>query len=150
MTLGNVWSFPSATLRYDQTLDAMKQLAVEFAAITESYGDAGDPIEMNHHLEPRYLDAAASMRVEQTPIPALCTLVVASAFDAAIHDAFGKSLGTNCYRAYGPDVIAHDLSRYLDSRFAGEYLDRYLSERLGLVCMFIIWWARSIHLQTRT
>src|ERR1700730_8997738 len=61
MTLGNVWSFPSATLRYAQTLEAMKRLATKFSIITESYGDAGDPIEMNHHLEPLYLEAARSM-----------------------------------------------------------------------------------------
>ncbi|HTB12688.1 MAG TPA: enolase C-terminal domain-like protein [Bryobacteraceae bacterium] len=127
MTLGNVWSFPSATLSYDQTLEAMKQLAIKFGSITESHKDAGDPLELNHHLEPQYLDAARSMPVENTPIPPLCTLVVASAFDAAIHDAFGKILKTNCYWAYGPDHIAHDLSRYLDSRFKGEYLNRYLS-----------------------
>jgi len=129
MTLGNVWSFPSATLSYDQTLGAMKELAVKIAVITESDGAAGDPIDLNHHLEPQYLSAAASMPVEQSPIPPLCTLVVASACDAAIHDAFGKMLGLNCYGGYGPEYIAHDLSRYLDSRFEGEYLDRYLSER---------------------
>jgi L-alanine-DL-glutamate epimerase-like enolase superfamily enzyme len=127
MTLGNVWSFPSATLTYSQTLDAMKRLAAKLAVITESYGVAGDPIELNHGLEPQYLEAARSMPVENTPIPPLCTLVVASAFDAAIHDAFGKTLGMNCYRGYGPDCIAHDLSRYLDSRFDGEYLNQYLS-----------------------
>jgi L-alanine-DL-glutamate epimerase-like enolase superfamily enzyme len=127
MTLGNVWSFPSPTLRYDQTLEAMKQLAIRFARITESCGASGDPIELNHELEPQYLEAARSMPVEQTPIPELSTLVVASAFDAAIHDGFGKALGLNCYRVYGTDFIEHDLSRYLDSRFRGEYLNRYVT-----------------------
>ena len=127
MTLGNVWSFPSATLGYDQTLNAMKRLAMQFAVITESYDAAGDPIELNHHLEPLYLEAARSMPVGNTPIPPLCTLVVASAFDAAIHDAFGKLLGTNCYRTYGPDFLGHDLSRYLDARFQGEYLNQYVT-----------------------
>jgi L-alanine-DL-glutamate epimerase-like enolase superfamily enzyme len=136
MTLGNVWSFPSATLGYDQTLDAMKRLAVKFARITESYGGSGDPIELNHHMEPLFLAAARSMPVEQTPIPPLCALVVASAFDAAIHDAFGKSLGTNCYRSYGPDCIAHDLSRYLDSQFQGEYLNQYLT-REPRPCLYV-------------
>ncbi len=128
MTLGNVWSFPSATLTYDQTLDAMKRLAKQIAVITESYGVAGHPIDLNHHLEPQYLAAAQSMPVGGTPIPPLCTLVVASAFDAAIHDAFGKLLGTNCYRSYGPDHLSHDLSHYLDARFQGEYLNQYLTE----------------------
>jgi L-alanine-DL-glutamate epimerase-like enolase superfamily enzyme len=128
MTLGNVWSFPSATLTYDQTLAAMKALAVKFAGLAESCGDSGDPIELSHRLEPQYLDAAKSMPVEGTPIPALATLVVASPFDAAIHDAFGKLLGLSCYRTYGAEFAAHDLSRYLDSRFAGEYLNQYVSE----------------------
>jgi L-alanine-DL-glutamate epimerase-like enolase superfamily enzyme len=127
MTLGNVWSFPSATLSYDQTLEAMKQLARKFAVITESYGGVGDPIELSHHLERQYLEAALSMPVDHTPIPPLCTLVVASAFDAAIHDAFGKALGTNCYHDYGPECMRYELSRYLDSRFEGEYLNQYLS-----------------------
>lgn len=129
MPLGNVWSFPSATLRYDQTLDAMKQMATKFATITESYRGTADPIEINHHLEPLYLEAARSMPVGETPIPPLCALVTASPFDAAIHDAFGKALGKNCYRSYGPDCIRHDLSRYLDSRFEGEYLNRYLTDK---------------------
>jgi hypothetical protein len=132
MTLGNVWSFPSATLTYDQTLAAMKALAVKFAGLAECCGDSGDPIELSHVLEPQYPEAAKSVPVggpvEGTPIPALATLVVASPFDAAIHDAFGKLLGLSCYRTYGPEFTAHDLGRYLDSRFAGEYLDQYVSE----------------------
>ncbi len=128
MTLGNVWSFPSAVLTYDQTLEAMKQLAAKIASIVESYGEAGDPLELNHHLEPQYLDAAKSMPVGDIPIPPLCTLVVASAFDAAIHDAFGKALALNAYRTYDGDHSTHDLGHYLDSRFAGEYLSQYISE----------------------
>lgn len=120
MTLGNVWAYPSATLTHGQTLDAMKQLALEFAKIAESHPSEADPLELNHQLEPCYFTTAQS-------IPPLATLVVASAIDAATHDAYGKALGINCYRGYGPDFIAHDLSRYLDSRFEGEWLDRYTS-----------------------
>ncbi len=36
-------------------------------------------------------------RALPVPIPKLCTLVVASAFDAAIHDAYGKAFGVSCY-----------------------------------------------------
>jgi L-alanine-DL-glutamate epimerase-like enolase superfamily enzyme len=60
------------------------------------------------------------------PIPPLCTLVAASAFDAAVHDAFGKLHGRSCYRTYGPEFLSHDLGHYLGSDFAGETLDRYL------------------------
>ena len=120
MTLGNVWSYPSATLNYQQTLDAMKGLAHKFAGITDSLGLDADPLELNRILESQYFNAAAG-------IPPLCTLVVASAFDAAIHDAFGKTIGASCYRLYGRDFIQHDLSRYLDYQFSGEYLDQYVS-----------------------
>ena len=41
----------------------------------------------------------------------LCTMVAASAFDAAIHDAYGKAHGLNCYHTYGPDFLEHDLGR---------------------------------------
>src|SRR5438552_1455733 len=37
MTMGNVWSFPSKVLRYDQTLQAMKSLAARIMALTAAY-----------------------------------------------------------------------------------------------------------------
>ena len=60
------------------------------------------------------------------PIPKLCTLVVASAFDAAIHDAYGKAFGVSSYETYGPSFMTHDLSHDLGPEFKGEYLDRYV------------------------
>lgn len=122
MPLGNVWAFPSATLTHAETLNAMKQLALSIGATTEACGIEDHPIEINHQLEPRYFEAAEG-------VPPLATLVVASAFDAAIHDAYGKSVGLNCYETYGPDHLPYDLGHYLDSRFNGEFLDRYVSRR---------------------
>jgi len=63
------------------------------------------------------------------PIPKLCTLVTASPFDAAFHDAFGKLHGRNCYLTYGPDLMQHDLGRYLGREFNGEFLDRYVLKK---------------------
>lgn len=129
MPLGNVWSFPSRVLSYDTTLGAMKGLAERIAQITAGYRQAGHPIDLTWALEPAYLEAAAQVSRQLNlaePIPKLCTLVVASAFDAALHDAFGKAHGLNCYRTYGPDFMSHDLAHYLGPDFRGEYLDRYL------------------------
>ncbi len=128
MPLGNVWSFPSAVLSFDETLDAMKRLALDIGRVTESHPGRGHPIEINHLLEPLYLQAAAAI-VLREPVPKLCALVVASAFDAAIHDAYGKAFDIDCYQTYGPDHMQCDLSRYLDESFRGEYLDRYISAR---------------------
>lgn len=129
MPLGNLWSFPSKTLSYDATLDAMKQLAQEIGKITEGYTEFGHPIDINFALEPEYLKAA--IRVAQDlrlgePIPRLCTLVTASAFDAAAHDAFGKAHRLNCYLTYGPEFMSYDLGRYLSAEFRGKYPGDYL------------------------
>jgi L-alanine-DL-glutamate epimerase-like enolase superfamily enzyme len=128
MSLGNVWSFPSLRLTFDQTLSAMRQLSSDLRALIESSGAEGHPIEINHQLEPQYFTAANAIALSE-PIPPLCTLVVASAFDAAIHDAYGKVNGTSSYQTYGPDYMAYDLGRYLDAQFRGEYPDRYISPR---------------------
>jgi L-alanine-DL-glutamate epimerase-like enolase superfamily enzyme len=55
--------------------------------------------------------------------------VTASAFDAAIHDAFGKAHGRNVHQTYGADLMAKDLSHYLTPDFKGEYLNRYVMPR---------------------
>jgi L-alanine-DL-glutamate epimerase-like enolase superfamily enzyme len=129
MPLGNVWSFPSKKLGYDDTLNAMKALVEQIAQITGDYREAGHPIDLTWALEPAYLEAAreVSRRLNLSePIPHLCTLVAASAFDAALHDAFGKAHGLNSYHTYGSDFMTHDLSQYLGAEFKGEYLDRYI------------------------
>jgi len=132
MTLGNMWAFPSATMSYDTTLDAMKALADRIARITAECGETGHPLDFFHTLEPEYLEAArltSSERRLDQQIPALCTLVVASPFDAAIHDAFGKVHQRNVYDTYGPDLLTPDLSRYLGQDFQGERLDRALLQQ---------------------
>ncbi|MCC6862910.1 MAG: mandelate racemase/muconate lactonizing enzyme family protein [Bryobacterales bacterium] len=130
MPLGNVWSFPSRVLPYDQTLHAMKRVAEEVARITAGYRGTAHPIDINWELEPQYLEAAGRVTRElglAEAIPKLSTLVVASAFDAAIHDGFGKAAGINCYRGYSAQYMDHDLGHFLGGDFRGEFLDRYVS-----------------------
>ena len=127
MTLGNAWSFPAAS--YDAGLGAMKTLADDLRAVTASCDESGHPIDLFRALEPEYLRAAERVSRAQplpTPIPKLCTLVVASPFDAALHDAYGKAFGVSCYETYGPSHARGDLSRDLGPEFKGEYLDRYV------------------------
>jgi L-alanine-DL-glutamate epimerase-like enolase superfamily enzyme len=130
MPLGNVWSFPSRVLGYDATLTAMKALVERVGRIVGDCTEAGHPIDLAWTLEPEFHKAAAEVTAElrlAEPIPQLCTLVAASAFDAAMHDAFGKVHGLNCYHTYGPDFLTHDLGHYLGPEFARETLQQYLS-----------------------
>jgi L-alanine-DL-glutamate epimerase-like enolase superfamily enzyme len=131
MPLGNVWSFPSKTMSYETTLGAMKALAEEMVRITGRYKEFGHPIDINWALEPLYLKAAADISERlhlSTPIPKLCTLVTASAVDAAVHDAFGKVHGLNCYHTYGPEFMSHDLSHYLGPEYKGQYPSQYIRQ----------------------
>lgn len=131
MPMGNVWAFPSKKLSYDQTLDAMKALARRINKLTGDYAESGHPVDINVALEPAYLKAAEAVTAQQKlvePIPKLCTLVTASPFDAAIHDAYGKLHGVSCYQTYGPEFMEHDLAQYLGPDFAGEYLEQYVTK----------------------
>ena len=123
MTMGNVWSFPSHVLSYDQTLTAMKDLAEKISKATGEYPEYGHPIDINCALEPEYLRLAGSS------IPKLCTLVTASPFDAALHDAFGKIHGRSSYQCYGRDLLPNDLSHYLGKGYEGRWLDEFLLTR---------------------
>lgn len=132
MTMGNMWAFPSRTMPYEKTLGAMKALAQRIAGITGDCREVGHPLDLALVLEPAHLKAAEDVShalALDEMIPKLCTLVVASPFDAAIHDAFGKVHGRNVYATYGDDLLPHDLSRYLGAGFKGLRLDRYLPAR---------------------
>lgn len=131
MPLSSVWAFPSKIHPYEETLSAMKRLADVISRITRDLTDYGHPITLNHALEPQYLEAAKKVTEElklQEPIPDLCTLVTASPFDAAIHDAYGKMLGMNGFSLLSDEYMNQDLSHYLNEEFQGEYLDRYVSK----------------------
>ena len=123
MPLGNVWSFPTRTLPYDVTLGAMKGLAGRIEAIVAGCTEVAHPLELARILEPEFAKAAAEESVKRglaEPIPPLAVLVTASAFDAALHDAGGKALGRSAFLTLTPDLIGHDLSRYLGDDFRNE------------------------------
>lgn len=129
MPLGNVWSFPSREMTYATTLGAMKALAEIIARLIRDSQEFGHPIDLNVALEPEYLKAAAEISAKlklKVPIPKLCTLVTASAFDAAVHDAYGKLHGRNCYQTYGKDLMTYDLTRYLNRDFKNEFPAQYV------------------------
>lgn len=130
MPLGNIWAFPSRVLGYDQTLGAMTALAERIAEIYRGCTLTGHPIDITHTLEPEFFKAADQVTRQlglAEPIPKLATLVVASAFDAALHDAYGKLWSKNCWRTYGPDYMNHDLGHYLGQEFEGESLINFVS-----------------------
>jgi L-alanine-DL-glutamate epimerase-like enolase superfamily enzyme len=128
MPLGNTWSFPSKKVAADQTVAAMQRLAEKLRVWLPSLDAIAHPVELSHLVEPEALRLAGETSRELNliePIPHLCTLVVASPFDAALHDAYGKVHSRHVYDCYGRQWMNADLSRYLDDQFRDEWLDRY-------------------------
>jgi len=130
MPLGNVWAWPTKELTYDQTLAGMKYIAGRLTGPYRMSGLSGHPIDITDELEPRFFLPAsdfAQMNKLAQPVPKLATLVVASAFDAALHDAYGKLHGLNCYQTYSDEFLHNDLGHYLGDEFSGERLHEYIS-----------------------
>jgi L-alanine-DL-glutamate epimerase-like enolase superfamily enzyme len=127
--LNYTFSYPSNRLSPNTRLQAMQTLADEIAKVTAAYTDFGHPIEANQELAPLYWRAAADVSEKlqlADPIPKLCTLVTAGAFDAALHDAFGKTHGVSCFHTYGPEFMNRDLAHYLGKEYQGEYPNQYV------------------------
>ena len=130
MPLGNAWAFPDVP--FDASLTAMRALAGDMRRIVAGCDEQGHPFDLARVLDPAFLKAAEAVGVERgltVPIPKLCTLVVSSPFDAALHDAYGKALGASAYATYTREFMNGDLSADLGPDFKGEYPGRYLHSR---------------------
>ena len=132
MPLSNIWAFPSREMKYDQTLGAMTALATRCEKLTGDYSEFGHPVDLGVALEEQFLQAADQVSSELelvSPIPALATMVTGSPFDAAIHDAFGKVHGLNCYKTYGKDFMSRDVGAYLGSDYDGDWIGDFVLDR---------------------
>ena len=116
-------------MTYDQTLAAMSAVVEKVAGVYRGYAEYGHPIDITWALEHEYVREAEQVGKQlkvADPIPILATLVCASPFDAALHDAFGKAHGLNCFSTYGPEFLPHDLGHYLGAEFAGRRLNDFV------------------------
>jgi L-alanine-DL-glutamate epimerase-like enolase superfamily enzyme len=128
MPMGNVWAWPSSVVTPPQSQQAMLDFVQALTETVRNYRGCGHPLDMTRELAEQH-DAIADKIIKKVgltePMPILAQLVAASPFEAAIHDAYGKTLGANSYNLLGKEFVHHDLAHYLTPQFAGEYLDRY-------------------------
>jgi L-alanine-DL-glutamate epimerase-like enolase superfamily enzyme len=132
------WVWPSH-LSYNERHDALRSLCLKIAAAwVGRTWSPGHPIEVGHRfLEevlPDLVDASNhSERQGMEAVPWLGALVCASAFDLALHDAFGVLHGVPTYETYNDRFMSLDLSHFLEpaagadlsfaERFPEEFLD---------------------------
>ncbi|MFO0869359.1 MAG: mandelate racemase/muconate lactonizing enzyme family protein [Pirellulales bacterium] len=128
MPLANAWAWPSQRVNGEQALAAMTAFGLRLPQRVAALPVVGHPLELSHAWSALYGPLAAEIAAEQQlaePLPMLAQLVAGSPVEAALHDAYGKTLGANAYDLLGPEYVNTDLSHYLSSDFQGEYLDRY-------------------------
>jgi L-alanine-DL-glutamate epimerase-like enolase superfamily enzyme len=130
------WVWPS-TLSYEDRHDALKRFCVRLAEAWACFDRSGHPIEVGDAFQRQVLpkllaEANAERGSAVEPMPWLAALVACSAFDLALHDAYGNLLGLPTYETYNARFMNADLSTYLepgegsDVSFAGRYPADYL------------------------
>ncbi len=129
------WAWPS-NLPYDFRLEAMKQLCVQIAESWVRCEAAGHPIELGYAFQLKVLPhllRRANAVASKEDMPHLAALVAASAFDIALHDAYGVLHRLDTYRTYTRNFMNHDLASYLladadaNENFVDKYPDDFLS-----------------------
>lgn len=127
------WVWP-ANLSYEVRHQALKEFCVELTEAWSQWDVQGHPLEVGHaFLEealPELLEGFNEVREEE--MPWLAALVCCSAFDVALHDAYGMLLGVDVYTTYNVDFMNRDLAHFLkpaegaDVSFAGQYPQDFL------------------------
>lgn len=114
--LSVTWAWPSATLSYSARYDAMVELCHELAEGWANGSTSGHPLEIGHAFldgrMPGMLETFNASR-RGAEVPLLAALIASSAFDLAVHDAFGMLHGVDIYETYNSDYMSADLSAYL-------------------------------------
>ena len=127
------WAWPSST-SFNDRQDAMMNLCL---ALGKGWGDfaySGHPMEVGHVYLTDVLAATLDdfNHGRDDTMPWLAALVCNSAFDLAVHDAYGHLLGTSIYDTYDAEHLNRDLAHYLTpGRNTGaSFRDRYPADYL--------------------
>ncbi|HEX2037842.1 MAG TPA: enolase C-terminal domain-like protein [Chloroflexota bacterium] len=122
------WVWPSAR-PYRERHAALQAFCIQLTGAWQTFRATGHPLEVGHAFLverlPSLLAEFNARHPAAEPMPYLAALVCCSAFDIALHDAYGVLHGLPVYRTYTPEFITADLSHFLTPEagisFAGMY-----------------------------
>lgn len=125
------WSWPadlSFLYREQVMLDFCRTLAEEYKV-----DDTTDPMSAGYEFLTQKLPEihARFNKEHKVEMPHLAALICASAFDIALHDAFGIAKTRNCFKMYNALYMDHDLAWFFnDPAFKGKYPQDYFVKQL--------------------
>jgi len=124
------WVWPSA-LSYEERHEAMKAFCARLAEAWTGYEASAHPIEVGQAFVetvlPELRQEFNEQRRASEPMPWLAALVCCSAFDLALHDAYGMLHQVPVYETYNAAFMNKDLADFIspaegaDVSFAGKY-----------------------------
>ncbi len=125
------WVWPSA-LSYAERHETLKRFCLMLAEAWTDFAESGHPLEVGYAFQAQVLpDLLAQLNAERgpeaEPMPWLAALVCCSAFDLALHDAYGVLHQKPVYETYAPPYLNRDLTHFLEPApsssvsFAGKY-----------------------------
>lgn len=148
--LSVAWVWLGTTLSFSKREELLKLFCQRLCHCWCAIPDYGHPLELGsdfiaHTLrqEHREFNREAG---DSEVMPWLAALVCASAFDIAIHDAYGNLHNSSTYKTYNRDFLNRDLSAYLTAadgsniNFNGLYPGDFLlqSRRKSLVAWHLV------------
>ncbi len=133
--LAATWVWPGS-LSYEYRDGVLREFCLELAKSWGGLDERGHPIEVGHtfidRVLPQLLTRFNADRKDEDALPWLGALVCTSAFDMALHDAYGRLHRVPVYETYNSDYMNRDLSGFLEPEpgsgadFAGLYPEDFL------------------------
>ena len=131
------WVWPG-TLSYQERHDALKNFSIQLAEAWADFEFTGHPMEIGNAFQETKLKSMLknfnSKRNDSEAMPYLAALVCCSAFDIALHDAYGMVHAVPVYKTYNSKFMNSDLSHFLtpaddaDVSFAGKFPEDFFVE----------------------
>lgn len=125
------WVWPGS-LPYDGRLRRMQEFCGMLGGAFSRFEGSGHPLEISSDFQEGEMRGLLAKANEAYPagegMPLLAALVCFSAFDIAVHDAFGKLLGVPSFQTFSSEFMSRDLCGLLDgeSGFEGKYPSDFL------------------------
>ncbi len=131
------WVWPS-TVPYAERERCLETFCARLAPAWRAFEQSGHPMEIGDEFQKQVLPGLLEdLNRERAAtgaeaMPWLAALVCTSAFDLALHDAYGVLHGVPTYETYTDEYMNHDLAHYLEPAegasvsFAGKYPSDYL------------------------